>query len=117
METLILLESILDLNLYKALHFKKAIEEAHIPVQKVTIVIAYADNVASRRLVNLVIPGANWKKYLEEGLDPMIIGLAWRKKVRKEISKINPRIAKKLDEIQGVAVVVANGPDLDIFSI
>lgn len=117
METVAFLNSLLTSHMYKALHFKKVIEEQYLPIQKVVIVIAYADNVASRRLANLVLPGANWKKHIDQGHEPLAIGLAWRKKVKKEINKMNPGIARKLDEIQGVAVVVSNGPDLDIVSI
>lgn len=106
-----------EMNKDRIEHFRNRMIETEKFPKDVVIVVINVDDVFGCLLANVLMPDFNWQEIRDRGEIPIARGLASRDYIQFFLNIIDSDAAKKLLEINEVAVVVVDYGVAEIFSI
>ena len=107
---------LLGFNLERARHFVMRIKERGDSPKDVLITFINVDDPFGKKLADALMPGHDWQLYRERGETPIARGLAGREGIQEALDAFDAEAAKKLRELEGVAIVVVDGGVAEIFT-
>lgn len=106
----------LVMNRDRVLHFSNRILEKGLAAKDVLMVIINVDDRYAE-LADALMPGHNWQEYRDRGETPFARGLAGREGIQSFLDDVDAESAKKLRELNGVAVVVCDHGTTEVFDM
>lgn len=106
-----------DLNLDRINHFKQRFIDRQDSPEDVCIVIINVDDSYGKEISDILMPNVNWQEYRDRNEVPFARGLASKPFVVAYIDEciMNSNVAKTLNDMQTLAVVVIDHQNVEIF--
>lgn len=106
-----------DLNLDRINYFKQRFIDRQDNPEDVCIVIINVDDSYGKEISDILMPNVNWQEYRDRNEVPFVRGLASKPFVVAYIDEciMNSNVAKTLNDMQTLAVVVIDWQNVEIF--
>ncbi len=106
----------LEMNADRVEHFKRRLMERGMAPDQAVIVLLNVDDIHGGPLAEILMPGQNWQEVRDKEQVPFVRGLAMRDGIQKVLHEFDKEAAKKLNDMNGVAVVVVDYGVADVFT-
>lgn len=107
--------STFDVQRDRVAHFANRIRELGRSPAEAVVVLINVDDVHGRDVADALMPGHDWQAVRDRGEVPFARGLAGREGIQGCLDAIDEEAAKKLRELDGVAVVVIDYGTAEVF--
>jgi hypothetical protein len=104
-----------ELNEERIAHFVQRIEDREMTGADVVIVVLNVDTRYGADIAECLMPGHDWQAYRDRGEVPFARGLAVREGIQDILDAIDKPAAKKLAEMDGIAVVVVDHDVAEVY--
>lgn len=97
-------------------YFKKRVTEKKLDPKTVVITVINVDSPYGTDIAEALMPGFDWQQFRDKGEVPFARGLAMKEGMVEMIAVFDKEAAKKIDEVEGIPVIVVDHSVAEIFS-